>query len=120
MTEPINVHIIGVPITCKDGVKDTWRQVADWVAKQLAVHYRDSVCTEYFDLFDANCPPIPEAAQLPVVLVNGRIVSSGGKISIPVIRKYLDGVGVKTIHSNRKCSTNRKCIHPIEIWGRLR
>jgi len=97
MTEPINVQIIGAPIACKDGVKDTWREIAEWAAKQLAVHYGDTVCTEYFDLFNPNCPPLPEGAQLPVVLVNGRIVSSGGKISIPVIRKYLEGLRVTAI-----------------------
>ncbi len=100
MTEPINVQIIGAPIACRDGVKDAWRQVADWAEKQLRVHYGDMVCTEYFNLFDPNCPSLPEGAQLPVVLVDGRIVISGEKISLPVIRKYLDRLGVKAIHSN--------------------
>ncbi len=34
MTESVNVHIIGAPIACKEGIKDTWRQVADWAGRQ--------------------------------------------------------------------------------------
>lgn len=80
MTEPINVQIIGAPIACKDGVKDTWRQVADWAAKQLAANYGNAVSTTYYDLFDSDCPKLPEGAQLPVVLVNDRVLITGGKI----------------------------------------
>ncbi len=90
MTEPIIVQIIGAPIACKDGIRDTWRQVADWAGKQLAVNYGNAVSTTYFDLFDSDCPKLPEDAQLPVVLVDGRVIIAGGKISIPVIRRYLD------------------------------
>ncbi len=97
MTEPIIVQIIGAPIACKDGVKDTWRQVADWAARQIVANYGDAVITTYYDLFDPDCPKLPEDAQLPVVLVNGRVIICGGKISIPTIRRYLDEIGVKTV-----------------------
>ncbi len=91
------VQIIAAPIACKDGIKDSWRETAEWAARQLYSRYGDAVRVEYFDLVDPGCPALPEGAQLPVVLVNGRIVSSGGKISIPVIRKYLEGLRVTVI-----------------------
>jgi hypothetical protein len=97
MDRPPFVQIIGAPIACADGLKDSWRETAQWAAGQLASRFGDSVRVEYFDLFDPGCPRVPEGAQLPLVLVNGRVVSSGGKISIPVIRKYLDGLGIPAI-----------------------
>jgi disulfide oxidoreductase YuzD len=88
------VQIIGAPIACKDGVKDFWRETAEWAAMQLAARYGDTVCVEYIDLFDPGCPPLPDGAQLPLVLVNNRVVSNGGIISIPIIRKSLEELGV--------------------------
>ena len=97
MTEPINVQIIGAPIACKDGLKDSWRETAEWAARQIKARYGEKVRVEYFDLFDPGCPPLPEGAQLPLVLVNNRVVSSGGKISMPVIRKSLEESGAYPI-----------------------
>jgi disulfide oxidoreductase YuzD len=97
MTETVIVQIIGAPIACKDGVKDTWRQVADWAARQIKARYGDMVRVEYFDLFDPGCPTLPEGALLPLVLVNSRVISSGGKISMPVIRKSLEESGAYPI-----------------------
>jgi disulfide oxidoreductase YuzD len=91
------VQIIGAQIACKDGLKDSWRETAEWAARQLKARYGDSVRVEYFDLFDPGCPALPEGAQLPLVLVNNRVVSSGGKISIPIIRKSLEELGVTPI-----------------------
>lgn len=85
-----NVVIVGASVACEDGIKETWREVADWAAGQLKVRYGEQVKVEYFDLFDPNCPPIPSDCQLPLVLVDGKMVSSGGKISIPLIRKKLE------------------------------
>jgi hypothetical protein len=71
-------------------VQETWRGIAGWVAQQLRKRYGESVSVRYFDLFDPYCPPLPEGAQLPVVLVDGVMLSSGGKISVPAIRARLD------------------------------
>ena len=87
---PIVVQIIGVPIACAEGVKDTWRDVAKHAADQLIARFGDSVQVQYFDLFDPDCPALPAGAQLPLVLLNGEIFSSGGKISMPAIRKRLE------------------------------
>lgn len=92
MGVPVVVQIIGAPIACTDGVKDSWREVADWAAGQLKARYGEHVQVQYFDLFDPGCPPVPPGSQLPLVLVNGEVLSSGGKISIPAIRKRIEAV----------------------------
>jgi hypothetical protein len=89
---PVLVQIIGAPIVCSDGVKDTWREVAGWAAGQLKTRFGEEVRVEYYDLFDAGCPSIPAGAQLPLVLVNGQRLSNGGKISVPLIRKQVDAL----------------------------
>ncbi len=90
MSKPIRVEIIGAKIACKDGVKDTWREVADWAGGQLRQHFGDSVAVQYFDLFDPACPAIPSGAQLPIVLVEHEMLSSGGKISVPKVKRKIE------------------------------
>lgn len=92
MNTPATVYIVGAPVACADGVKETWRQVAQWAARQLKVRYGTAVTVTYFDLFDPTCPPLPADAQLPLVLVNGEMVSSGGKISLPLICRRVEAV----------------------------
>ena len=89
MNTPVLVQIIGAPIVCKDGVKDSWREVAAWAAGQLRTYFGDDVQVKYYDLFDADCPPMPAGSQLPLVLVNREVVTSGGKISIALIRSKI-------------------------------
>lgn len=94
MVKPIEVVIVGAPIACTDGVKDTWRELAGWVAAQIEQRFGDAVQVEYHDLFDPACPPLPPEATLPVVFVDGEVVSSGGKLSIPLIRRAVEVRGV--------------------------
>jgi len=93
----ILVQIIGAPIACKEGVKDSWRDVAKWAIGQLKGHFGEAVDAHYFDLFDADCPPMPAGAQLPLVMVNGEVVSSGGKISVPTLRRKIESILEKQI-----------------------
>ena len=90
---PVEVVIVGTPVACSDGVKDTWRQLAGWAASQLRHRYGEAVSVEYHDLFDADCPPVPDGAQLPLVVMDGRVVISGGKLSMPRIRRALEEAG---------------------------
>lgn len=90
MNEPILVQIIGAPIACSEGIKDSWREVAQWAASQLQERFGDAVQIKYYDLFDRDCPPMPPDAQLPFVLVDEKALSSGGKISLPLIRRTLE------------------------------
>jgi hypothetical protein len=52
------------------------------------------VRVRYYDLFDPDCPTLPPNSQLPVVFVSDVLVSSGGKISIPLIRKKIEEFGI--------------------------
>ena len=87
----IKVQIIGAQIACSTGLKDTWRELAVFVKSQLSVRFPNKVEVEYFDLFDERCPSFPKDAQIPVVLIDGDLFSSGGKIAIPHLLKYLEG-----------------------------
>ncbi len=91
------VQIIGAPVACAEGVQETWRNLATWAACQLAGRFGDQVQVEYFDLFDPACPALPAGAQLPLIFVNGEVLSSGGKISVPAIRKRLEAMGINPI-----------------------
>jgi hypothetical protein len=92
MSNTVLVQIIGAPIACKEGVKDSWREVACWAEDQLKGRFGDQVQVRYYDLFEVDCPPLPADAQLPVVLVNGEVTINGGKIAISVIRRKIESV----------------------------
>jgi hypothetical protein len=90
MSPVVLVQIVGAPVACADGTKDSWRDVSDWVAGQLRARFGDRVQVNYYNLFDVDCPPMPAEAQLPLVLIEGEVVSSGGKISMSLLRKKLE------------------------------
>lgn len=88
--QTVIVQIIGAPVACKDGVKDSWCEIANWASGQLLQRFGEAVQVHYFNLFDTTCPPMPNWVQLPVVMVNGQVLSSGGKISVPAIRRKIE------------------------------
>jgi hypothetical protein len=90
--QTVIVQIIGAPIACKEGVKDTWRETAAWAGGQLRQRFGEAVQVQYSDLFDPACPSVPTGAQLPLVLVNGEVLSSGGKISVPALRRKVETI----------------------------
>ncbi|HET9914023.1 MAG TPA: hypothetical protein VFQ13_19170 [Anaerolineales bacterium] len=90
MSKVVSVQIVGAPIACEGGLKDSWRDTAQWAEGQLKNRFGEAVQVKYFDLFDADCPPMPANAQLPLVLEEDEVVISGGKISIPIIRRKVD------------------------------
>jgi len=92
MSKPVLVQIVGAPIACKDGVKDSWREVSAWAAGQLRTYFGDDVQVKYYDLFEADCPPVPTGSELPLVFVNSGVVISGGIISIPVMRRKITAI----------------------------
>ncbi len=102
MTVALVVQIIGAPVACAEGVNDSWRDVAAWAATQLHARFGDAVQVDYYDLFDPACPALPPDAQLPLVLVNGEVLSSGGKISVPAIRKRLESLGLRSGSQEQK------------------
>lgn len=88
------IQIVGTPVACAGGYKDSWRTTAEWAAQKLTERYGDAVTLEYYDLFDPSCPPLPEHAQIPVILIDGSCFSVGSKISIPAICRHLESLGV--------------------------
>lgn len=60
------------------------------IAHQGHSKHVDAVREINFDLFDADCPPMPEGGQLPLVLVNGEVIVNGGKVAVPVIRSKVE------------------------------
>ena len=98
LNAPTTIQIIGAPVACAEGVKETWRDLAGWIGGKLRARYGTAVTVTYHDLFDPDCPPLPPDAQLPLVLVNSQLLSSGGKLSLPAINRYLNGIGVFPIH----------------------
>jgi hypothetical protein len=92
MSKPVLVQIVGAPIACKDGVKDSWREVSARAAGQLRTYFGNDVQVKYYDLFEADCPPVPPGSELPLVFVNSGVAISGGKISIPAIRTKITAI----------------------------
>ena len=90
----VRVEIVGVPVACGDRVKDSWREIAAWVARDLERTFAGAVRVHYHDLFEAGCPALPAGAKLPVVLIDGEPIMVGEKISLPVIRKAIVNRGV--------------------------
>jgi hypothetical protein len=97
MTTPAVIQIIGTPIACANGIRETWRDVATFTASKLSIYFGDAFQLEYYDLFDPACPAFPENSQIPIVMVNGALFSSGGKISFPAIRRHLEVLGLKSL-----------------------
>jgi len=95
VSSAVIVQVVGAPVACGEGVRETWRDVAAWAAGQLAARYGAAVRLDYLDMFDPACPPLPPGAQLPIVLINGEELSSGGKVSVPAIRRRLERLGLR-------------------------
>lgn len=74
---------------------DAWREAAGWVNDQLSTRFGDGVKVVYHDLFDADCPALPQNAQLPLVMIDGSVVSSGSKLSVPLLRKAVEAHGTQ-------------------------
>lgn len=96
MSAQVTVSIVGAPIACAEGVKDSWWRVAGWVAGQLQARFGETVQVKYYDLFDADCPAMPPDAQLPLVIMDGEVVSSGGKIPVSLLCRKLEARGIPT------------------------
>ncbi|MBW6474356.1 MAG: hypothetical protein K0B14_14620 [Anaerolineaceae bacterium] len=96
MNRLYEVKIVGTLVACSEGMVDNWREVARWVSDQLKTRYGEQVMVEYFDLLDEHCPALPADAQLPVVFLNGKVISNGGKISVSLINKKIIELSVDT------------------------
>jgi len=100
MGAPIVVRIIGAPVACAEGVKDTWREIATWIGGNLTARFGEEVQVAYFDLFDPACPPLPPGAQLPLVYIGDELFSSGGKLNGPAIRRRIEALVGAAVRNN--------------------
>jgi len=96
----VTVEIVGVPVACGERVKDSWREIAAWVSRELDRAFGDAVRVQYHDLFEAGCPSLPTDAKLPIVLIDGEPITVREKISLPLIRKALTSRGVAAVRDS--------------------
>jgi len=88
------IQITASLIACSQGMRDDWRDLSEWLRSKMAVLYGDQVEVKYYDIFDPDCPSLPPDAKLPVVRINEEILSMGGKISMTLIRKKIESLGI--------------------------
>lgn len=102
MDRQISVRISGVPTACATGVADAWRETAALVRRQLTARFGPPVSEQYYDLFSPEMDRFPEIValvsagqgQVPLVFVDKELLSSGGKVSVPDIRRRLEMLGL--------------------------
>lgn len=100
MDQPFLVRIFGVPTVCATGVTHAWREVTDWTRQRLTARFGEQVRVEYYDLFSPEMDRFPEVLALvkegngavPLVFVGDELLSAGGKVSIPAIRRRLEAL----------------------------
>ena len=98
MNAPILVQIIGTPVAGCDGeLQDAWRDAAMWISDQFKRRFGEAVAVQYYDVLDPACPPLPADAQLPLVLVAGEVLTSGGKLDGPAIRRRVEALGARPL-----------------------
>ncbi len=99
---PIVVRVFGVRTADACGARDGWREATDWLARALKTQFGDHVCVEYVDLFSEQADQYPVAVDLvsngrakpPMIFVGDELLSSGGKISGPTVRRRLEALGI--------------------------
>jgi disulfide oxidoreductase YuzD len=96
------VRVFGVPTASSCGPQDGWRDATEWIARSLKAHFGEQIRVEYYDLFSAALDAFPKVielvargeAQPPLVFVGDELLSSGGRISGPAIRRRLEASGL--------------------------
>ena len=81
------VHIFGLPIAACDPNK-TWRAAADLIGRRLRAKFGEHVTVEYIELYSPESFKYENVVNLlkegkspPFVIVNGKLIQSGGKLS---------------------------------------
>ena len=103
MDQRVTVRIFGTLTACRDGTGDAWRDTAAFARRALSRRFGDQVAVEYYDLFSPEMDRFPEVValvaagqgQVPLVFVDGELLSTGGKVSVPDIRRRLEAMGLK-------------------------
>lgn len=89
-----SVLVVGVPSPATCPPEKTWRAAADIVAHRLHARFGPAVDVEYADLFSPGMlrhpevePMIARDTTLPIVLINGELAFSGGKLNVSAIER---------------------------------
>jgi hypothetical protein len=101
--DPIVVHIFGAFTACKEGTTDAWRRTAAFARSVLRARFGERVVVEYHDLFSSEMDRFPEVLALvasgqgwvPLVFVGNELLSSGGNVSLPDVRRRLEALGLR-------------------------
>ena len=89
------VLIVGLPSAATCPPEKTWRAAGDLVAHRLHARFGNDVAVEYVDLFspemgghpDVEARIAAEGLVPPVVVVDGAVVSAGGKLNVSAIER---------------------------------
>ena len=74
--------------------KTVWRTTAACKPPASCVRVMAMLCASSITISsDPDAPPLPEQGALPVIIVDGVVIATGGKISIPAISRQLEQVG---------------------------
>ena len=99
----LTVTILAPPMAeCSPG-KQIWTDAADMAARYLRARFGDEVVVDFVEMFSSEAFAHPELMSvvqddslgLPVVFVDGDVLSSGGKIDFGLICRELDRRGAK-------------------------
>lgn len=89
------VLIVGLPSAATCPPEKTWRSAAAFVTQRLHARFAEEVALEYVDLFSPEMGGHPDVeARIaadglvpPVVVVDGAVVSAGGKLNVSAIER---------------------------------
>jgi len=103
MEQRVTVRIFGTLTACREGTVDAWRDTTAFARHALSKRFGDQVAVEYYDLFSPEMDRFPQVVALvaagqghvPLIFVDGELLSSGGKVSVPDIRRRLEAIGLK-------------------------
>lgn len=98
MGNTVSVHVVVVAVTggsCAG--KPTWETATGLLRSRLHRRFGDSVSVVYVELFSPESFKLPEvlngigdeSLRLPVVLVNGQVVSAGVKLNEGLIARSI-------------------------------
>lgn len=89
-----SVLILGLPPAAGCASDKTWRAAAEYVRTRLVARFGSAVRFAYVDLFSAEMGEHPEfetlvaaGTPLPIVLIDGALGFSGGKLQISAIER---------------------------------
>lgn len=90
-----SVTVVGIPSAATCPPEHTWRAAGDRVAQRLHARFGDDVAVAYVDLFSPEMAAHPDVEARsaadslvpPIVVVDGVVLSSGGKLNVSAIER---------------------------------